>query len=118
MDKYFLIETGKVIIQSLYDLQGMDLTGSVLVVDEAQNINPKAMYCICTRGAEKTIINGDSCSAQVTAKQIKSGNDGISFLINTIGDLDCVGIVEFTEEDIVRQDFIKDIILRMTPKLN
>jgi predicted ribonuclease YlaK len=117
VDRSFLISSGKIIIQSLYDLQGMDLTGSALVVDEAQNISPRAMYCICTRGAEKTIINGDSCPAQVTSKQIKSGNDGISFLIETIGDLSSVGVVKFTADDIVRQGFIKDVILRMTPAL-
>lgn len=115
MDKSFLISSGKIVIQSLHDLQGMDLTGYVLVVDEAQNITPEAMYCICTRGAEKTVINGDSNPAQIVTKN--KHNDGISFLIDTISDLPEIGVVKMDIDDIVRKDFIKNIIIRMMPKL-
>jgi len=102
----------------LYDVQGQDLTGSWLVVTECQTLTAEQMYQLCTRGAEKLILEGDTCPAQLTNRKVKVGEDGLSFLLDTIGDLDIVGRVNMGEtEDIVRQDYMKKIIMRMMPAL-
>lgn len=109
-------ETLKII--GLYDLQGMDLTGHYMIVTECQTLTAEQMYSVCTRGAEKVILEGDTCHAQLTNHSIKYGKDGLSFLMDTIGDLDFVGRVRMdSEDDIVRQDYMKQIILRMMPAL-
>ena len=118
MDCQLMIQTGKIVIQTLYNLQGMDLTGYYLIVDESQNIDPQSMFCILTRGADKIVFTGDCHPSQCVNKQLKPGRDGLSFLFENIGDLDCVGIVNMdSPDDIVRCDYMKDVILRMVEKL-
>lgn len=108
-----LIASGVVQVQGLADVQGMDLTGCWLHVTEAQTLTPKEMYAVVTRGAEKVILEGDTCPAQLT-KNVRFKEDGLTFLIDNIGDEEEVGIVTMTETtDIVRQDYLKNII----PKL-
>ena len=113
-----LIDNGLVHLQNLNFLQGKDLSNYWLIVDEAQLIEPEAMYCIATRGAEKTVLIGDCRPEQCVNKRIKSGKDGLSYLLHYLGDLPIVGTVSMTEEeDIVRQQFLKPIILRLTGSL-
>jgi phosphate starvation-inducible PhoH-like protein len=117
-DIYQMIRAEKFSIQSLYDVQGTDLTGKVLIVTEAQTLTAEEMYSVLTRGAEKVIIEGDVCAAQSVNHKIKVGYDGLSFLIDTIGDLPFVGVVEMNEEkDIVRNDYMRMIIMRMMPAI-
>lgn len=102
-------------IISVNALQGVDLTGYWLIVDEAQNIKPQAMHCICTRGAEKVVINGDCSPAQCAIRGIKKGKNGLSFLIHYLGNLPITGIVSMDDKaDIVRQDYLKDVIPLLT----
>ena len=116
---YNLVDSKQVILQSLHRLQGMDLTGYVLVVDEAQLITPEAMYCILTRGAEKIILIGDCKPEQCVNRAIKRGKDGLSYLMHYLGDLSSVGVANMdSEEDIVRKGYMKDIVRKLTGSLS
>lgn len=116
VDSLLMSESLKII--GLYDLQGIDVTDYYMIVTECQTLTAEQMYSVCTRGAEKLILEGDTCDAQLTNHSIKSGKDGLSFLMDTIGDLDFVGRVRMdSEDDIVRQDYMKQIIVRMMPAL-
>lgn len=113
-----LIAHHKVTVQGLFDIQGMDFTGKWLLVTECQTLTPEQMYQIVTRGAEKIILEGDTVPAQLTNKSITKGHDGLSFLMNTIGDLPFVSEISMCEEeDIVRQPYLKQVITRMMPAL-
>jgi PhoH-like ATPase len=113
-----LIDNKTIIVQSLYNLQGMDLTGHWLIIDETQLLDAKSMYCICTRGAERIILTGDCSPAQCFTKGIKKGKDGLSFLMETMGHLPIVGVANMnSEDDIVRQDYMKLVIVCMTEAL-
>ena len=116
VESMLFTETLKIV--GLYDLQGIDVTGYYMIVTECQTLTAEQMYSVCTRGAEKVILEGDTCHAQLTNHSIKCGKDGLTFLMDTIGDLDFVGRVRMdNEDDIVRQDYMKQIILRMMPAL-
>ena len=55
---------------------------------------------------------------QSTAQHIKQGKDGLSFLIETMSKSKTLGVVTMDkEEDIVRDSYIKEIIINMQPKL-
>lgn len=113
-----LLQQEKLTIQGLYDIQGADYTGQYLIVTECQTLTAEQTYQLVTRGAEKIILEGDSCRAQLTNHQVRGvGDDGLSFLMQTIGDLSFVGRCQMTEDDIVRQNYIRDIIIRMMPAL-
>jgi len=125
--KYITLFTGRTLeslfaneqleVQGLYDMQGADFTDKFLIVTEGQTLTAEEMYCVVTRGASKTIIEGDTASCQLTNHAIDYGDDGISFLLETIGDLPFVGTVEMTEDDCVRTGWMKDILVRMMPAL-
>lgn len=108
-----LLKSGIIKVQGLADVQGMDLTRCWLHVTEAQTLRPQEMYAVVTRGAEKVVLEGDTCPAQLT-RNIKYGKDGLTFLIDNIGDLDIVGYVTMTSEaDIVRQEYLKKVITKL-----
>ncbi len=113
-----LVREGVLNIVGLYDIQGQDFSNRWFIVTECQTLTPEQMYQVCTRGADKIILEGDTCPAQLTNRKIKPGEDGLSFLMNTIGDLDFVGKVSMDDEDdIVRKDYMKQVIVRMMPEL-
>lgn len=113
-----LIQNETIIIQPLAYIQGTDYTNYIMIVDEAQLITPEFMYAICSRGAERIFINGDTSHMQSTAKHIKQGKDGLSFLIQTMSSSNAFGFVTMDkEEDIVRDKYIKEVIINMQPKL-
>lgn len=117
-DYQTLLETGTVVIQPLAYLQGMDYTGYIMIVDEAELITPEMMYCICSRGATRIFINGDTNPMQSTARHIKQGKDGLSFLLQTMDKSSSLGMVTMNEkEDIVRDSYIREVIVNMQPKL-
>lgn len=117
-DYQILLHKEIIIIQPLAYIQGTDYTNYIMIVDEAQLITPEMMYCICSRGATRIFINGDTSPMQSIARHIKQGKDGLSFLIQTMKKSPFLGIVTMdNEEDIVRDDYIKEIILNMQTKL-
>lgn len=117
-DYQTLLETNTIIIQPLAYLQGMDYSGYVMIVDEAELITPEMMYCICSRGATRIFINGDTSPMQSTARHIKQGKDGLSFLLQTMDKSQSLGMVTMDkEEDIVRDQYIREVIVSMQPKL-
>jgi len=113
-----LLADETLIIQPLSYLQGMDYTDYIMVVDEAELISPEMMYCICSRGASRIFINGDTSPLQSNAKHIRQGKDGLSFLLDTMSKSNTIGIVSMnSEDDIVRDGYIKTVILNMQPAL-
>lgn len=113
-----LLDTHTIIIQPLAYIQGTDYTDYIMIVDEAQLISPELMYCICSRGASRIFINGDTSPMQSTAKHIKQGKDGLSFLLQTMKKSSSFGMVTMNNEnDIVRDSYIKEVIINMQPKL-
>lgn len=113
-----LLDNKTIIIQPLAYIQGTDYTDYIMIVDEAQLISPELMYCICSRGASRIFINGDTSPMQSTAKHIKQGKDGLSFLLETMKKSNFFGMVTMdVEDDIVRDSYIKEIITNMQPKL-
>lgn len=113
-----LLQNETLVIQPLAYIQGTDYTNYIMIVDEAQLITPEFMYAICSRGADRIFINGDTSPMQSTAHHIKQGKDGLSFLLETMSKSKTLGVVTMDkEEDIVRDPYIKEIIINMQPKL-
>jgi len=113
-----LLADETVIIQPLSYLQGMDYTGYVMCVDEAELITPEMMYCICSRGSYRIFINGDTSPLQANNKLAKAGMSGLSFLMECMKGSKTIGKVTMdSEDDVVRDPYIKEIILNMQPKL-
>lgn len=86
--------------------------GSFCIFDEAQNSSPVEMKTFISRMGEqsKLVIMGDS--DQIDLKLNKSERCGLDDAWDRLSGLDGIGFVEFTEDDIVRDPFLIEIMKR------
>lgn len=100
-------------------MRGVNIDSAVVVVDEVQNITIENMRTILTRLGQdsKMVLLGD-------AKQIDTknkNNNSLAFLTKHFKNVDKIGVVEFTKDDIIRHPLIKviedifDEVLTVTP---
>jgi len=120
IDTTTLIQNDMVTIEGLHDIQGQDWSNKYVIVTESQTLGPSEMYILVSRGAEKIVFDGDTLNrGQASNKAVKYGRDGLSFLLDVLKGLPFVASVKLSNiDDIVRKDYIRDIILRITPKLD
>lgn len=86
--------------------------GTYCLLDEAQNLTVSEMKTFISRLGEnsKMVICGDP--EQCDIKLNKNEKNGLVDAIERFKEMDGVGIVEFTEDDIVRDPFLIDIMKR------
>lgn len=86
--------------------------GTYALLDEAQNLTIGEMKTFISRLGEnsKMVIAGDP--QQCDIKLQKNEKNGLVDAIERFKDMPGVGIVEFTEDDIVRDPFLVDIMKR------
>ncbi|MBN2794163.1 MAG: PhoH family protein [Clostridia bacterium] len=101
-------ERGFIEIAPLAYMRGRTLDNAFIVLDEAQNTTIQQMKMFLTRFGygSKVIINGD-----VTQVDLKSADQsGLQHATSILGELDEIGIMNFTEQDVVRHGLVKKII--------
>lgn len=102
------IEKGMIEIAPLAFMRGRTLKESIVILDEAQNTTPTQMKMFLTRLGEgsKMVVVGDLSQTDLE-RGIQSGlQDAVARLKN----LDEIGIVEFSEKDIIRHPLLIKII--------
>lgn len=87
-------------------LRGRTFDDAIIICDEAQNLTSKQMKMLMSRIGKnsKMIICGDTRQIDIDSK-----DSGLTFLVKHM-DLDNVGMIEFTKDDIQRNGIIKDIL--------
>jgi phosphate starvation-inducible PhoH-like protein len=86
--------------------------GTFCIFDECQNFYPSEIKAIISRLGEesKIILLGDLDQCDL---KLKSGEvNGLQDAVNRFKNLDGIGYFEFTEDDIVRDKFLIDIMKR------
>ena len=103
-----MLNNGSIQFKPLEFLRGKTFNRCFYILDEAQNCTPSQMKLFLTRIGEncKVIIDGD-----VSQKDIP-GKSGLQDAIERLHDVDKIGIVEFTVDDVVRSGMCKEILLR------
>lgn len=113
----YALEHDQIMLEALEDCRGRSYRDSIIVVDEASNMDKKAMQTLVTRvdSGSQLIFCGDTASWQ---KDISS-DSGLTWIINLLGKIrkdkpeyldqddyeqlyNNIGIVTFTKEDVVR----------------
>jgi phosphate starvation-inducible PhoH-like protein len=86
--------------------------GTFCIFDETQNCTITEMKTFISRMGEesKMVILGDS--DQIDLKLQKGERCGLEDAIDRLGGIDKIGFVEFTEDDIVRDPFLVEIMKR------
>jgi phosphate starvation-inducible PhoH-like protein len=87
-------------------MRGETFNDAVVIVDEAQNLTPEQMKMILTRIGQNClmIIDGDPQQCDL------NGPSGLMDAVHRLHDLKGIRVVEFTEDDIVRNGLIKGIL--------
>lgn len=90
-------------------IRGDTWDNSIIIIDEAQNMTWHELNSVITRVGEdsKLIVIGDTKQCDFTRKTEQSG---FSQFLKVADNMNYFGIVEFTEEDIVRSEFVKQWI--------
>jgi|TARA_R110002020_G_scaffold16114_1_gene57010 phosphate starvation-inducible PhoH-like protein len=86
-------------------MRGINLDRSIIIVDEAQNISQENMRTIMTRLGKdsKMIFLGDE------RQQDSKGGNGLTFLMDHFADIEEIGCIQFTKDDVVRNPLIAKI---------
>ena len=92
--------------------RGKTFDDALILINEAENYSKEEMLLILTRIGENSriIITGDL--EQLDRKDIKKSNNmcGLEYAMKKLKDMEEVSIVEFGNEDIVRNPIITKII--------
>lgn len=100
-------ERGLVEIAPLAYMRGRTLDHAFIILDEAQNTTTSQMKMFLTRFGfgSKVVINGD-----VTQIDLNKKTSGLSHALHVLKDLDEIGVMEFTDADVMRHTLVKKII--------
>ncbi len=93
-------------------LRGMTFHDQIVIVDEAENMDYSELATICTRiGSNcKIILIGDDKQSDLERQRETSGFKRIRQVLDKMP-ADFVGKVEFTFDDIVRSELVKQFII-------
>ena len=103
----YLENKDQVMVQPLETIRGNSFNNSLIIVDEAQNLNMEEIKAITTRIGEdsKMILTGDPAQSDV-----KGGDDLMAFRHMCHTNNIEVPIVEFGPSDIVRSDIVAQLV--------
>ena len=104
-----LVERGTIEVAPLAYMRGRTLNDSFVILDEAQNSTTEQMKMFLTRLGfdSKAVITGD-----VTQIDLPSGRaSGLIEAAQVLREVPGVGIVRFSERDVVRHELVQKIVL-------
>ncbi|HXN43697.1 MAG TPA: PhoH family protein [Xanthobacteraceae bacterium] len=102
------LQTGEIEIAPLAFMRGRTLSNAVVILDEAQNTTAMQMKMFLTRLGENSrmIVTGDPSQIDLPAGQ----RSGLIDAVRLLGQVEGVGHVPFTQEDVVRNDLVARIV--------
>lgn len=102
----YAIKSGDIQPKPLGFLRGTTFEHSVVLIDEAQNITKSEMKMFLSRIGKdcKIIISGDP-------EQCDIPNSGLMDAVQRLKNISGVGVVQFSEDDIVRSQLCRQVIL-------
>ncbi|MGB9368847.1 MAG: PhoH family protein [Xanthobacteraceae bacterium] len=102
------MQSGEIEIAPLAFMRGRTLSNAVVILDEAQNTTSMQMKMFLTRLGENSrmIVNGDPSQTDLPSGQIS----GLAEAIRLLADVEGVGHVSFTKDDVVRHELVARIV--------
>ena len=102
------MERGVIEIAPLAYMRGRTLDDSFIILDEAQNTTPEQMKMFLTRlgFGSKIIITGDVTQIDLPDNK----KSGLLEAMKVLKNIDDIGIVRFSEKDVVRHKLVQDIV--------
>lgn len=108
------VKNGNIVVEPLAYMRGKTFNRCFVVLDEAQNCTHEEIKMFMTRiGAGSTVvINGDLSQTDIDSCA------GLYDAINRVHEIRGVYVHEFTCDDIVRSDIVKDIIMKYESRIS
>lgn len=107
-----LLKNDVVVEEAASFLRGKTFDDSIIIVDESENFNKQEMLLILTRIGRnsKMVFLGDNM--QIDRRDIKKSGEkcGLDYAFDVLKGIEDIGFLEFTEEDIVRNPIITEIL--------
>ena len=102
------LQTGEIEIAPLAFMRGRTLSNAVVILDEAQNTTAMQMKMALTRLGEngRMIITGDPSQVDLPPGQ----TSGLSEAVRILADVEGIGHVAFTVDDVVRHELVARIV--------
>jgi phosphate starvation-inducible PhoH-like protein len=102
------MQGGEIEIAPLAFMRGRTLANAVVILDEAQNTTSMQMKMFLTRLGENSrmIVTGDPSQTDLPSGQTSGLSEAVKLLANVEG----VGHVAFTAEDVVRHELVARIV--------
>jgi phosphate starvation-inducible protein PhoH and related proteins len=102
------LQTGEIEIAPLAFMRGRTLSNAVIILDEAQNTTAMQMKMFLTRLGENSrmIVTGDPSQVDLPSGQ----TSGLAEAVKLLKDVEGVGHVVFTHEDVVRHELVARIV--------
>lgn len=104
-----LIDSGKISFEIMSYIRGRNFDNTLLLLEESENLSQEEMLLAITRCGEnsKIVISGDSRQCD---RKYNTNISGLEHAMTVLEGMDEVGIVKFTDEDVVRNDIITKIL--------
>jgi phosphate starvation-inducible PhoH-like protein len=102
------IESGEIEIAPLAFMRGRTLSNAYVILDEAQNTTPVQMKMFLTRLGEnaRMAVTGDLSQVDLPS----GARSGLKDALETLAGVDGIGVIEFTEADVVRHELVTRIV--------
>lgn len=108
-----LKDQGSIEFISTSYIRGLNITNAIVVIDECQNLTFHELDSVITRLGKhaKIIISGDYRQTDLSKSSERIGLLNFNKILKQMKE---VSFIEFTEDDIVRGDFLKSYIIKKT----
>jgi phosphate starvation-inducible PhoH-like protein len=102
------LQTNEIEIAPLAFMRGRTLANAVIILDEAQNATSMQMKMFLTRLGENSrmIVTGDPSQVDLPGGQ----TSGLAEAVRLLTDIEGIGRVTFTHEDVVRHELVARIV--------
>jgi phosphate starvation-inducible PhoH-like protein len=102
------LQSGEIEIAPLAFMRGRTLHNAAVILDEAQNTTSMQMKMFLTRLGENSrmIVTGDPSQVDLPSGQ----TSGLAEAVRLLSDIEGIGHVAFTAEDVVRHELVGRIV--------
>ena len=102
------LANGEIEVAPLAFMRGRTLSHAFVILDEAQNTTPVQMKMFLTRLGEgsRLVVTGDPSQVDLPAGM----RSGLRDALETVAGISEIGIVRFTEKDVVRHSLVTKIV--------
>ncbi|QSR88442.1 PhoH family protein [Methylacidiphilum caldifontis] len=103
-----MIDKGIIELAPLAFMRGRTLSGSFIILDEAQNTTTEQMLMFLTRLGQRSrcVVTGDPTQVDLP----KHRSSGLFEAINALKSVSGIYFCEFGEKDVIRHKLVKDIV--------